>query len=103
MKLWYLLVNIALMAGVTYLIRVLPMAIFRKRIKNTFVQSFLAYVPYGVLSAMTFPSILYSTGSVASAGVGCVTAVVLAYLEKSLLTVAIGTSAAVLAAQMIGL
>ena len=49
----YLLTGIAVMAAITYLVRVLPMAIFRKRIRSRFVQSFLYYVPYAVLSAMT--------------------------------------------------
>ncbi|MFR5601890.1 MAG: AzlD domain-containing protein [Lachnospiraceae bacterium] len=101
MNIPYLLVSIAIMAGMTYLIRVLPMAIFRKRIQNVFIQSFLAYVPYAVLSAMTFPAILYATGSKLSAGAGCAAAVVLAYFNRSLLTVAIGASVAVLAVQML--
>ncbi len=53
----YILTSILVMAVVTYLIRVLPMAIFRKKIQNRFVQSFLSYVPYSVLAAMTFPAI----------------------------------------------
>lgn len=91
------------MAGTTYLIRVIPMAVFRKKITNRFVRSFLAYVPYAVLSAMTFPAILYSTGSMASAALGCVVALGLAYWNKGLLTVAVGAAAAVLAAQLLGL
>lgn len=99
----YILISIAIMAGTTYIIRVLPMAIFRKKIQNTFIQSFLTYVPYAVLSAMTFPAIFTSTGSVASAIVGCAAAVLLAYMEKSLLTVAVGASVAVFLAQTLGL
>lgn len=53
----YILTSILVMAVVTYLIRMLPMAIFRKKIKNRFIQSFLSYVPYSVLAAMTFPAI----------------------------------------------
>ena len=52
----YILTSILMMAVVTYLIRMLPMAIFRKKIKNRFIQSFLSYVPYSVLAAMTFPA-----------------------------------------------
>lgn len=103
MKATYLLSSIAIMAGTTYVIRVLPMAIFKKKIQNTFVQSFLTYVPYAVLSAMTFPAIFTSTGSVVSAVAGCVAAVLLAYLEKGLLTVAVGASAVVFLVQMFGL
>ena len=55
---------LVVMAGVTYLIRAVPFVLFRKRIKNKFIQSFLYYIPYAVLAAMTFPSIFYSTGSI---------------------------------------
>ena len=98
-----ILCSIAIMAGTTYLIRVVPMVIFRKKIENPFIKSFLNYVPYAVLSAMTFPAIFESTGSTASAAIGCAAAVALAYFGKGLLTVAIGASAAVFAAQLIGL
>ncbi len=99
----YLAGGIVIMAGVTYLIRVIPMAVFRKKITNRFVRSFLSYVPYAVLSAMTFPAILYCTGSVGSAAAGCGTAIALAYFDKGLLMVAIGAAAAVFFAQGIGL
>ena len=58
----YILTSILVMAVVTYLIRMLPMAIFRKKIKNRFIQSFLSYVPYSVLAAMTFPAIFPPQG-----------------------------------------
>ena len=93
----YLLV----MAGVTYLIRMLPLTVFRKEIKSTFVKSFLHYVPYAVLGAMTFPDVLYSTGSLWTALAGLVVAVVMAWRGRSLLTVAIGACAAVAAAQAV--
>ena len=67
------------MAGVTYLIRMLPFAFFQKKIKSVFVKSFLYYVPYAVLSAMTIPAIFYSTGNMITAVVGTVAAFVLAY------------------------
>ena len=70
MKLSYMILCMALMAGMTYLIRVLPMVIFRKKIRSVFIQSFLYYVPYAVLAAMTFPAIFYSTG--ASTGEGSI-------------------------------
>lgn len=98
-----ILISIAVMAVTTYCIRVLPMAIFRKKIKNRFIQSFLAYVPYAVLSAMTFPAIFSCTQSTLSAVIGCATAIVLAYLGKNLLTVAVGASAAVYLAQLLSL
>lgn len=83
------LIHIAIMAGVTYLIRMLPMVLFRKKIENNFVKSFLFYVPYAVLGAMTFPAIFYSTSSLYSAIAGTIVAVVMAFKEKSLLTVAL--------------
>jgi branched-subunit amino acid transport protein len=84
-----ILLNILVMAGVTYLIRMLPMVIFRQKIKSRFVQSFLFYVPYAVLGAMTFPEIFTSTSSLWSALAGTVVAVILAFREKGLLTVAL--------------
>lgn len=87
------------MAGVTYLIRMLPLTVFRKEIKSVFVKSFLHYVPYAVLGAMTFPDVLYSTGSLWTALVGLIVAVVMAWRGRSLLTVAIGACLAVAAAQ----
>ena len=99
----YLFAGIAVMALVTYLVMVLPMAIFRKKIHNRFVQSFLYYVPYAVLSAMTFPAIFDSTGSRLGAAAGCVAALVLAYFRKGLLLVAVGAAAATFLVQAAGL
>ena len=87
------------MAGVTYLVRMLPLTVFRKEIKSVFVKSFLHYVPYAVLGAMTFPDVLYSTGSLWTALAGLIVAVIMAWRGRSLLTVAIGTCLAVAAAQ----
>ena len=58
---------ITVMAFVTYLIRVIPLTFFRKKIENPYIQSFLYYVPYTCLTAMTFPAIFYATNSVLSA------------------------------------
>lgn len=90
---------LAVMAGVTYLIRMLPLTVFRREIKSVFVRSFLHYVPYAVLAAMTIPEILSSTGDVRTALAGLVVAVVMAWRGMSLLSVAIGACAAVAAAQ----
>ena len=92
---------LAVMAGVTYLIRMLPLTVFRKEIKSRFVMSFLHYVPYAVLGAMTIPDVLYSTGNIGTALVGLAVAVVLAWRGKGLLTVAIAACVAVAAAQLI--
>lgn len=98
----YIIAGIAVMALVTYLVRMLPMVIFRKKITNLRVKSFLYYVPYAVLSAMTFPAIFSSTGTYVSAIAGCGAAVGLAYKGKGLLTVAVGAAAAVFVVQMLG-
>lgn len=82
------------MAGVTYLIRMLPLVAFRKKIRSPFVRSFLYYVPYAVLGAMTFPDILYSTGHIATACAGLAVALFLSWKEKPLLTVAVCASLA---------
>lgn len=84
------------MALTTYLIRVLPLTIFRKPIKSRFLRSFLHYVPYCCLTAMTFPAILSSTASIISGAAALIVAVLLAYRGKSLLTVALSASAAVM-------
>lgn len=97
----YLLAGILIMAVVTYAIRVIPMALFRKKISSRFVQSFLFYVPYSVLSAMTFPAILACTGNYYSAAAGTLTALLLAVRKKSLLIVSIGAAAVTLAVQIL--
>lgn len=86
---------IAAMAITTYLIRMLPLTFFRKPIKSLYFRSFLHYVPYACLTAMTFPSILSSTESILSGAAALVTAVFLAYRGKSLIVVAIASSVAV--------
>ncbi|MDE6912039.1 MAG: AzlD domain-containing protein [Lachnospiraceae bacterium] len=92
---------IFVMAGVTYLIRMLPLALSKKEITNNYIKSFLYYVPYACLAAMTFPAILDSTASIYSALVGLITAVVTAYKGKSLLIVALAACAAVFIAERI--
>ena len=89
-------VYIFAMALTTYLIRVLPMTIFRKPIKSRFLRSFLYYVPYCCLTAMTFPAILSSTASILSGAAALIVAIFLAYRGKSLIVVAVSSSAAVL-------
>ena len=93
----YLLVS----AGVTYLIRMIPLVLIKKKIKNKFIISFLYYIPYAVLSVMTIPAIFYATSSKASAIAGFTAAVISSYFEKSLVTVAACSCAAVLAAELV--
>lgn len=92
---------LAVSAGVTYLIRMIPLVLVKKKIKNQFIRSFLYYVTYAVLGVMTLPAIFYATANIYSAIVGFAVAVILAYCEKSLLTVAAGASLSVLIAEFI--
>lgn len=87
-------IYIFVMAGVTYLIRMIPFTFFRKKIKSKFFRSFLYYIPYAVLSAMTIPAIFFSTGSIITSVAGTVVAVVLAYLDLPLIVVALSASGA---------
>lgn len=91
----YLLV----MAGITYLIRMLPLVLIKKKITNRTMLSFLHYIPYTVLAVMTVPAIFSSTSSVLSATCGFVVAIVLALGKKSLLTVAAFSSLTVFVAE----
>lgn len=79
----------AVMAIVTYAIRALPITLFRKEIKSRWLKSFLYYIPYAVLGAMTFPAIFFSTGSVLSASLGLIGAILVAFFDKGLLTAAV--------------
>ena len=94
-------VYILTMALTTYLIRVLPLTIFRKPIRSRFLRSFLHYVPYACLTAMTFPAILSSTASILSGAAALIVAILLAYRGKSLIVVAVSSSAAVLLTEWI--
>ena len=90
---------LAVTAGVTYLIRMLPLTVFRREIRSRFVRSFLTYIPYAVLGAMTFPDVLYATGDLRTAICGVCVAVALAWHGRSLLTVAVAACVAVALAQ----
>ena len=89
------------MAVTTYLIRVLPLTVFRKTIKSRFVKSFLHYVPYACLTAMTFPAIIYDTTYILSGIAALAVAVVLAFRGKSLLTVALASCVTVFVTERI--
>lgn len=90
MKLDKALIAVILMALVTYIPRSLPIVIFRREIKSTYIKSFLHYVPYAVLGALTLPDIVSSTGNLTTAICGTIMALWLSYREKSLVVVAIG-------------
>lgn len=80
---------LAAMAGVTYAVRMIPFTLVRKKIKSVYIQSFLYYVPYAVLGAMTFPYIFSSTGNVFTAVCGTVAALLLSFRRCSLIVVAV--------------
>lgn len=82
-------IYILVMAVVTYLIRVLPLTLIKKEIKNRTIRSFLFYVPYVTLAVMTFPAILSASDSMVAATVGFLVALVLAWLRKSLFFVSV--------------
>ncbi len=88
-------IYLLIMAGSTYLIRAVPFAAVRKKINNTFIKSFLYYIPYTVLTAMTFPAALYATNSMLSAAIGLAVAVAFAIWGKDLTVVALASCVAV--------
>ena len=94
-------IYILTMAVTTYLIRVLPLTVFRKPIRSRFLKSFLHYVPYACLTAMTFPAIMYDTAYMASGAAALVIAIWLSYRGRSLLTVSLASCAAVFVAEQI--
>lgn len=89
------------MAGVTYLLRMLPIVVLRQKIKNRFILSFLHYIPVAVLSVMIVPSVFYASDSLISALVGFAAALILSFFEKSLIQVACAACAAVLVTEII--
>lgn len=84
-----IILYIAIMAGVTYLTRMLPFTLFRRKIASHFLQDLLYYIPYAVLSAMAIPASLYATDHTLSAAVGVGIAIALSFFGRSLLTVSI--------------
>ena len=89
------------MALTTYLIRMLPLTLLRRPIRSRFVRSFLYYVPYACLTAMTFPAILSSTQSILSGIAALIVAIWLAYQRKPLILVSVASSAAVLVTEFL--
>ncbi len=97
----YLFISVAVMALVTYLVRMIPLAAFRKKITSKFLMNFLYYVPYAVLAAMTIPAVFYSSNGIISAVAGFAVAVVLAFFERGLLTVAVCACAGVFLTELV--
>lgn len=96
-----ILTYIAVMAGITYIIRALPLVLLRRKIKSRFAVSFLYYIPYAVLSAMTFPAIFASTASPISAAAGLLIGAALAFFERGLLPVALSACVGVFVTELI--
>ncbi|HIW74797.1 MAG TPA: AzlD domain-containing protein [Firmicutes bacterium] len=92
----YWLAAVLVMALVTYIPRVLPLTLVRRRIESPFLRSFLYYMPFAVLGAMTFPAALYATDTPVSAAVGLAVALGMAFFGRQLLPVALASTAAVL-------
>ncbi|MBQ7522479.1 MAG: AzlD domain-containing protein [Clostridia bacterium] len=87
-----IILYIIVMAGVTYLVRMIPFTFFRKKINSVFIKSFMYYIPYAVLSAMTIPAIFYSTGNMTTAFIGTAVGIILAYCNMPLIVVALASS-----------
>ncbi len=101
MKLSTFFLYLLIMAGSTYLIRVLPFVAVRNKIQNRFIRSFLYYIPYAVLTAMTIPAIFTATSSIISACMGLAVAILLALKKCSLTTVALAACLAVYLTELI--
>lgn len=94
-------IYLAVMSIVTYLTRMLPLVLVKKKIKNRFICSFLYYVPYAVLSVMTIPAIFYAVENRVSAVIGFLVALIISYFEKGLVVVASFSCLAVLFSELI--
>ncbi len=92
---------LTIMAGMTYLIRVIPLLFVRKTIENRFIRSFLFYIPGSILAAITIPAVFYATSNHAATTAGFLSAMILAYRRRSLVTVALGACLSVLAVEML--
>lgn len=96
----YIFICIFVIAAVTYLIRFVPLVVFKKPIKNRFFRSFLYYTPYIALSVMTFPSILYCTGNTVTALIGLFVALIMSVMRVNFVITTFGTCLIVFAAQL---
>ena len=97
----YLFLCLFFMAIITYLIRMIPFTFFNKEIKSPFFKSLLEYIPYSILGSMTFPSIFYSTNNFLFSIFGTIVAIILAFYNKKLITVAMAAVFTVLSLNII--
>ena len=95
------LLHVAVMAGVTYLLRLLPMLFIKKQITNTFIRSVLYYIPYSVLTVMAVPAIFFATPNLITNIVAFAVAIVLSYFGRNLITVAAGSALSVLLVELV--
>ncbi|MFA6867379.1 MAG: AzlD domain-containing protein [Clostridia bacterium] len=91
MQIKELLIGLLIIAGITYLCRIVSIVLVKKKITNEFLLSFLYYIPYSVLTIMVFPKVFFSTASLLSAIIGAVVAIVLAFRKKGLMVVAVSS------------
>ena len=92
---------ILVMAGVSYLIRVIPMTLLRRKIENPFLQSFLYYVPYVTLMVMTFPAMIHATQSPVSGAAALIAGILIAWKTSDLFTTAVGCCVVVFLLELI--
>lgn len=98
-----MLLMVLVMAVVTFILRMIPLTFLRKKIRSRFLYSLFYYLPYAVLSAMTFPYIFFSTGSLVSGVVGTIVAITVAILSRSLALTAVASCATVLVVNLLAL
>jgi len=72
----------AIMFVVTIIPRVIPITFFTHKVRSRFLKSFLYYMPSAIISAMVFPAIFYSTGSIETASIGTAVALLLSFFKK---------------------
>ena len=95
------IIYLAVMAGVTYLVRMIPMVLIKEKIKNKYILSFLHYIPYTVLAVMSIPACFYATDSPITAIVGFIVAIIAAFFERSLIQVAVLSCLGVFIAEIV--
>lgn len=101
MEIKSLIITLVAMALTCYALRAVPLVLFKKKIENRFLKSILAYVPYAVIASITFPNVIYCTGNPRSAIIGFAVAIILAFLNKSLITVCASSIVVVFAVEKI--
>lgn len=93
-------IYLLILAGSTYLIRVIPFVAIKEKINNRFIRSFLYYIPYAVLTTMTIPAVFYATNWWVGAVAGLIVAIIFALKGKGLTTVAVAACTAIFIAEL---